>query len=1816
MLSIKWITGVDYYLKKKRRRRPGDADEPELGDDPDSAHDPGYYFDLAAGPGEWWGRGAELLGLVGLVKPEDLRALCQGFGPDGKPLIQNAGATDHQQAWDLTFSVPKSLSVLWTQVDQETRLKISELIRQATIAALSYLTNVALLTRRGKGGKITERALPIVAIVPDFISRELDPQLHKHCVLLNVAGRADGTFGTILSRPFFMHKLSAGALFQAELAHLLLRELGLKLEQDTHGFRVAGVPEKLNDHYSTRSKQIREKLRSKGFHSAKAAAVATLDTRKRKPEIPPSQSDLLELWRHINAEFGFTEAKAQRLLGRASAPQHPPVLKGHIAQAMHELLETESYFSEQQLIRQVARKVVAEGVAATEIIDQVRSFLLHEPDLVFLQSRKQEPLFTTREMLVLESEMLAAINAGRNDTSHVVKKPIVHRALDQHLPLHADLTEDERARNEEQRKAAYKLTATPGQVQVLEGLAGTGKGYAAMVAAHIFSKAGFRVIGMTPSAVAAAILQASTGKESDTIAMRLVQLNGRKNFAYHHKQQFKRLFQGQRTYAYRGSQLRLTAKTVVILDEAGMVGTRDMAKIVRHVRKAGAKLVLIGHRQQLPPIAAGGPFAAIANRTGKAELNHVVRQKLEPHDPYPNWHRDAGKLIAEGHVAQAIKLFKERGRFSVLNDRAQALLAIVRDWSVEGMANPLDHIVLAGTRAEVAELNNMCQSARLNAGILGPKYIVVGDYQIRMGDVVVFRKNSRLYQVKNGDRGVVLGFNRLAGTLAVRLHQTGKTVFIPYRSYTDIQLAYAVTTHVAQGSTVPSVYVLLGGTMQDRHLSYVQATRACESTRLYVDKYHAGPGLKQLLGQMAKERPKLLAHDLISAKTPSPNFESPLSNKQPVPHAGKASEKHGTAKPKGAAAQKPTPDAATKRPQSATAHNSQSVSPSKRNEVQAHRPTAPPLRNAADQSRNATPIQRTPPGQPGKQAAAIPKRAAVSAPQPNPTVEQRKAVPLSQQIPVQNRAPTKRADQAAADQARDPLSIKTPDKPLALGISTDHRAAKLSTTPAELSSQASQRAVETDRNATRQLKSVTPAPAGHAGDEYATTSKHTAIPVPEAKPTVPPRDLLDVSHVQVVGSMDVELACAALKQYGRIPGGIVAEGAATCEMPIVSLAIDPSRPTHLVINGSLQFDTGLSPEEVALLWHAVLEEGHATSHFGALSQYEATGISNDTLVAVSMMQADNALGGIVYGYDGQFCLGNPSVASYRNPFLEELKQTILPEVIDRLCTNYVDQLQPRIFLRVTDVHFVKNSPDILRVRSSKLTAVLTAINENGIPVVARFGPLPPTRFPTIHEASQHFVEHFREYARAAPDLARTIAYAEVVLLLRLAKSGKASLVGQDHVLALVAKRQQIPLPRFNYTLRSAEFVAVVADAARRLSGTHSTALEDLASAIVGFHYARQAGDFETFLTCKQKALRYIAQLKARVGSGDRQRRPLLPLLALAERMETLSHDTVMDSCVSAAFSSRSEQEKARYLRDALSHFNASALVTKDSLTRCNQLKLMSYLDATFDPVPGLAQVRQDDPCSLLPYTMLKTINARRPHLKDADASLDRTRTKIQQRKRQLRFAKLAKQDVEFWNTIEAELSTAGTLWLLDEIQRLEIAVSDYLSEVRQHGTDRLVIVLSQLVARRLQPLPASSFSSRLVHRNSPFFGCRKLLDYETRNSLLMLLDATKTEMGWIDPPFLYRQKGRFHKLRSMLRLTDPEGWLKQILWDCFMDLGSESNESVILPVLLAYEMKVRAVSVKQLHRVMRRHRTDNPQAALFFFDLEVSEKALRKEKRK
>lgn len=295
MLSIQQITNVgerlNYYVEMA------------------AAH---YYDEEGASPGEWSGRGAKLLGLEGKVNPAELKNLLMGFSPDGKTaLVKNAGASDRQMGWDLTFSAPKSVSVLYSQSSEEMQAKLVRAHHSAVKKTIERIENEIGWTRRGKGGVTLETVDLVISCYFHITSRLLDPQFHTHAIFKNIGARKDGSFGTIISKGFYQRKMEFGAFYRARLAEEL-ELLGLKLKKSGDTFEIEGVPSDLCEEFSKRRRQIKKVLVEKGLTSAVAAKIAALATRPNKKHV--AEEKLFAEWRAVGASYGWSTAEAEALV--------------------------------------------------------------------------------------------------------------------------------------------------------------------------------------------------------------------------------------------------------------------------------------------------------------------------------------------------------------------------------------------------------------------------------------------------------------------------------------------------------------------------------------------------------------------------------------------------------------------------------------------------------------------------------------------------------------------------------------------------------------------------------------------------------------------------------------------------------------------------------------------------------------------------------------------------------------------------------------------------------------------------------------------------------------------------------------------------------------------------------------------------------------------------------------------------------------------------------------------------------------------------------------------------------------------------------------------------------------------------------------------------------------------------------------------------------------------------------------------------------------------------------------------------------------
>jgi hypothetical protein len=352
-------------------------------------------------------------------------------------------------------------------------------------------------------------------------------------------------------------------------------------------------------------------------------------------------------------------------------------------------------------------------------------------------------------------------------------------------------------------------------VALVVGRAGTGKTFALGMARHAWQLDGYRLLAAAPTGIATMSLQGEGFEDVATCDRLLSDLD-------------------------RGTE-QLDAHTVLVVDEAGMVGSRKLARLLEHAKLARAKVVLVGDDRQLAAIDAGGGFRALRLRLGASELMENRRQ-------HQAWEREALELVRSGLVEEAVAADQAHDRVVCAESKPAATLALLSDWWQawqDAERDPAQEvIVLAARRTEVDRLNTACQELLAARGRLRADWLQVEDRQLAVGDRVVCGRNAiGELGVANGSRGTITALDPQARTLTLRLDgPDGQEITLP-RVYLDgrgcgernrrVDLAYATTGHRAQGLTRGRALVRLTGN-EDVNWLYVQLSRARRDTRLYA----------------------------------------------------------------------------------------------------------------------------------------------------------------------------------------------------------------------------------------------------------------------------------------------------------------------------------------------------------------------------------------------------------------------------------------------------------------------------------------------------------------------------------------------------------------------------------------------------------------------------------------------------------------------------------------------------------------------------------------------------------------------------------------------------------------------------------------------------------------------------------------------------------------------------------------------------------------------------------------------------------------------
>ncbi len=397
--------------------------------------------------------------------------------------------------------------------------------------------------------------------------------------------------------------------------------------------------------------------------------------------------------------------------------------------------------------------------------------------------------FTTRDLVRLEARMVM-------EATWLASRPsgdVGERVLEQTFARHRQLSDEQRV--------AIAHVAGEGRLAAVVGRAGAGKTTMMKAAREAFEAAGYRVVGGALAGKAAEGLEREAGIASRTLS--------------------------SWELAWSKGSDGLDARTVFVLDEAGMVSSRQMATFVDAVVRTGARLVLIGDPDQLQPIEAGAAFRAIAERTGYAELETIYRQRLQ-------WMRDASLDLARGKVGDALAAYDGQGRLHPSRLKDQAVAHLIDDWNRDH--DPArTQLILAHLRRDVHALNEMARARLVERGLVAegdPFTTTEGKRRFAAGDQIVFLKNDQGLGVKNGMIGHVVEARSgwFAATVGEGGHRT--RVEVDQRFYAHVDHGYATTIHKSQGATVDRVKVLASLSL-DRHLTYVAMTRHREDVSLY-----------------------------------------------------------------------------------------------------------------------------------------------------------------------------------------------------------------------------------------------------------------------------------------------------------------------------------------------------------------------------------------------------------------------------------------------------------------------------------------------------------------------------------------------------------------------------------------------------------------------------------------------------------------------------------------------------------------------------------------------------------------------------------------------------------------------------------------------------------------------------------------------------------------------------------------------------------------------------------------------------------------------
>lgn len=749
--------------------------------------------------------------------------------------------------FDLTFSPVKSVSTLWALADPQTAATIERCHQAAIADALRFVETHALFTRTGAKGvrQVDVRGL-VAAAFTHRDSRAGDPDLHTHVAVANKVQTLEGRWLSIDGRVLFKAKVTASETYNTALERHLADALGVRfIDRTTSAGRrpvreIDGVDPALNVRWSARRRSIeaRRDVLAVEFQAAHGrpptpietlalAQQANLETRDPKHE-PRTLAEQRTAWRAQAEQVLGGPDGIRRMIhtalhpGRTAAPVLDDAWFTATAGSIVATVEGSRATWQTWHVRAEAQRRARAAAIPTGQLDAAVERLVatalgeHSLPLAVPVDGIAEPtvlqrvdgqsvysvagaeLFTSKRILAAEQRLVDA--AGRRD-GRLVDAATVDLALLETAANGVEL-------NAGQVALVRAMACSGARVQVAIAPAGSGKTTAMRALARAWSDAGGTVVGLAPSAAAAAALGDQIDTHTDTLA--------------------------KLTWSIQHGDLpdwaaQIGPNTLVVIDEAGMADTLSLDAVVSHLLERGASVRLVGDDQQLAAIGAGGVLRDIATRHGAARLNELVRFA----DPAEG---GASLALRDGNP-EALGFYLDRQRVHV-GDLATITDNVFDAWQTD-RASGLDTIMLAPTRDLVAELNTRARTHRLNGILPSPEVELADGLSASVGDVIITRTNDRRLRVsatdwvKNGDRWTITALTDDGGVRALHTRSRRSVVLPADYVASSVELGYASTVHTAQGVSVDTMHGLATGT-EGRQQLYTMLTRGRHANHVYL----------------------------------------------------------------------------------------------------------------------------------------------------------------------------------------------------------------------------------------------------------------------------------------------------------------------------------------------------------------------------------------------------------------------------------------------------------------------------------------------------------------------------------------------------------------------------------------------------------------------------------------------------------------------------------------------------------------------------------------------------------------------------------------------------------------------------------------------------------------------------------------------------------------------------------------------------------------------------------------------------------------------